>query len=126
MNDFPHELRYKPTPLVAISGASSDFFQTVEKAVSAVTIEARLVSPIFRLISVIPKDLNIPPRNDKERTVDYTAEGILPTGWFNAVTRRIPCTFVHVVEWDASDFKSREYEHYSSVDMIRYFIAILS
>jgi len=120
MNDFPIELRYKPTPLVAISGASPEFVQSVERATSAVLVEAKRNTPIFRYISVFPKELVIPPRNEKERTADYAPEGILPTGWFTALCYKIPCAVVHIVEWDASDFKSREYEHFSSIDTLRY------
>ena len=120
MNDLPSELRFKPTPLVAITGASLELYQMLEKAISVVTIEAQRSAPIFRLQLLAPKDITIPPRNDKERPVDYTPEGILPTGWFNAVLKRIPASFVHVVEWDAADFKTKEYEHCNSIDMLRY------
>jgi hypothetical protein len=119
MNELPAELRFKPTPLVAITGASLELYQMLEKAVSVVTIEAQRSGPIFRFLYSAPKDIVIPPRNDKDRPVDYTPEGILPTGWFNAVIKRIPSALVHIVEWDAPDFKSKEYEHCNSIDILR-------
>jgi hypothetical protein len=120
MDGFPLELRYKPTPLVAVAGAPKDFIVAVEKATSTVTIEAQRSCPIFRFLSTSPKELIIPPRNDKDKPLDYIPEGILPAGWITALSHKIPCAILYVVEWDAHDFKAREYEHFAALDSIRY------
>lgn len=119
MNDYPPELRYKPIPLVAVSGASREFLTALEKATSATVVEAQRSCPIFTYTSITSKEFSVPPRNDKEKTADYQPEGIIPTGWLNAFLHRIPCAIIHVVEWDAPDAKSREFEHYATIDALR-------
>lgn len=120
MNDIPQELRFKPTPLVALAGASPDFYHTIEKSTSTTLVEAKKLTPIFRYLPIVPKDFTIPPRNEAERNATYVADGMLPTGWFTAICHRIPCAIVYVVEFDAADFKAREYEHFGNIDILRY------
>lgn len=120
MNDIPQELRFKPTPLVAIAGATPDIYQTIDKSTSTAVVEAKKSNPIFRFLPIVPKDFIIPPRNEAEKNATYNPDGILPTGWFSAICHRIPCAIVYIVEFDASDFKAREYEHFGSIDLLRY------
>lgn len=120
MNDFPPELRFKPTPLVALSGASKDLYSVIENATSTTVQEAQRACPIFRYQSIIAKDFAVPARNDKEKPLDYIPEGILPTGWFTSVAHKIPCAVVHLVEYDAPDFKIREHEHCANIETLRF------
>lgn len=126
MNELPPELRYKPTPLVALVGGSSEITSAIEKGTSTFVQESVRSVPIFRYLILPAKECNIPPRSDKDKPLDYQPEGILASGWLLAVSHKIPACVVYIIDWDAPDWKIKEFDNYAAIDSLKYVPNIVS
>jgi hypothetical protein len=124
MDEYPDEIRYRPTPLVALLGAQ-DLYSAIEKGIPLKKDQNNTREvPSIRLLSLDLKDGLPQPKdpNTRKNSHEYTRQpdGLLKANWMHRVVHRYPAVAAIFLDWDAPDWKTREPEIFTIIDNLRY------
>jgi len=125
MDEYPHEILYRPIPLVALLG-SGELYSVIVKNTTTRTEWNRPNTPALRYTNTMTVE-QLPQRReyvDRKGSEIPHPVGILKANWMHKVNFQVPAAVAVFFEWDTADSKTKENDFITQVESVKYAMAI--